>query len=97
MSDLGSAFALALHLVIGFDPELGEIVARSLVVSLSAVAIAAVIGFPLGGVVAVYRFPGRRAAIILLNALMGLPPVFVGLMLYVLLSRSDFCSARPRW
>ncbi|MFP6758577.1 MAG: ABC transporter permease [Alphaproteobacteria bacterium] len=88
MSDLGSAFALALHLVVGLDPELGEIVARSLVVSLSAVAIAAAIGFPLGGVVAVYRFPGRRAAIILLNALMGLPPVFVGLMLYVLLSRA---------
>jgi tungstate transport system permease protein len=88
MNELGSAFALALQLVIGFDPELAEIVGRSLSISLLAVVIASAIGLPLGGVVAVYRFPGRRAAIILLNALMGLPPVFIGLMLYVLLSRA---------
>ena len=88
MNEQGSAFALALQLVLGFDPELGEIVVRSLTISLSAVVAAALVGLPLGGVVAVYRFPGRRAAIVLLNALMGLPPVFVGLMLYVLLSRT---------
>ncbi len=88
MSDLSNAFGLALQLVVSLDPELGEIVGLSLGVSLTAVAIASTIGLPLGGIVAVYRFPGRRAAIVLLNALMGLPPVFVGLMLYVILSRS---------
>ncbi len=88
MSDIGAAFWLALRLIVGLDAELADIVGRSLYVSLSAVAIAAVIGLPLGAVVAVYRFPGRRAVVILLNALMGLPPVFVGLMAYLMLSRS---------
>ena len=88
MSDIGAAFWLALRLIVGLDAELADIVGRSLYVSLSAVAIAAVIGLPLGAVVAVYRFPGRRAVVILLNALMGLPPVFVGLMVYLMLSRS---------
>jgi tungstate transport system permease protein len=68
--------------------ELLEIVALSLRVSLSAVALAALAGLPLGAMVAVGRFPGRRAAIVLLNALMGLPPVVVGLLVYLLLSRA---------
>ena len=68
--------------------ELLEIVALSLRVSLSAVALAALAGLPLGALVAVGRFPGRRAAIVLLNALMGLPPVVVGLLVYLLLSRA---------
>jgi tungstate transport system permease protein len=68
--------------------ELLEIVALSLRVSLSAVALAALLGLPLGAVVAVGRFPGRRTAIVLLNALMGLPPVVVGLLVYLLLSRA---------
>ena len=70
------------------DPRLWEIVALSLEVSLSAVAAATVLGLPLGAAVAVGRFPGRRAAIVLLNALMGLPPVVVGLLVYLLLSRA---------
>jgi len=70
------------------DPRLWQIVALSLAVSLSAVAIATLIGMPLGAAIAVGRFPGRRAVIVLLNALMGLPPVVVGLAIYLLLSRA---------
>src|SRR5215510_1634202 len=67
---------------------LGEIVLLSLGVSLSAVALATLLGLPLGAAIAVGRFPGRRAIIVLLNALMGLPPVVVGLVVYLLLSRA---------
>ena len=88
MSDITAAFWLALQLIVSLDAELVDIVGRSLYVSLSAVAIAAIIGLPFGAVIAVYRFPGRRAVVVLLNALMGLPPVFVGLMVYLVLSRS---------
>lgn len=70
------------------DLRLWEIVALSLQVSLSAVALATVLGLPLGAAVAVGRFPGRHALIVLLNALMGLPPVVVGLLVYLLLSRA---------
>ena len=88
MSDAPSALGLALRLIVSPDAELADIVARSPAISLTATAFASLIGLPLGAVVAVYRFPGRRAAVVLLNALMALPPVFVGLMLYVLLSRA---------
>jgi len=71
-----------------FDLRLWEIVALSLQVSLSAVALATALGLPLGAAVAVGRFPGRHALIVLLNALMGLPPVVVGLLVYLLLSRA---------
>jgi tungstate transport system permease protein len=80
--------ASAIHLVLSADPTLVEIVRLSLIVSLSAVLIAALIGIPLGGVLALTRFPGREAIIVLLNALMGLPPVVVGLAVFLLLSRS---------
>ena len=70
------------------DPRLWQIVALSLGVSLSAVAIATVMGMPLGAAIAVGRFPGRQALIVVLNALMGLPPVVVGLFIYLLLSRA---------
>jgi tungstate transport system permease protein len=80
--------ASALHLVLTADPALVAIVRLSLIVSLSAVAIAAVIGVPLGALIALTRFRGRDGAIVLLNALMGLPPVVVGLVVYLLLSRS---------
>jgi len=70
------------------DPRLWQIVALSLGVSLSAVTIATLIGMPLGAAIAVGRFPGRQALIVVLNALMGLPPVVVGLMVYLLLSRA---------
>mgnify|MGYP006174264509 CR=1 FL=1 len=69
-------------------PALWEIVALSLGVSLSAVAVASLAGLPLGAAIAVGRFPGRTAVIVLLNALMGLPPVVVGLAVYLLLSRA---------
>ena len=69
-------------------PQLTEIVALSLQVTLTAVAIATMIGLVIGGALAVYRFPGRGAAILLMNALMGLPPVIAGLIVYLLLSNS---------
>ena len=83
-----SSLNQALSLAISLDPNLVEIVLLSLRVSLTAVLIAAVIGMPLGAAVALFRFPGRGAAIVGLNALMGLPPVVVGLIVYLSLSRS---------
>jgi tungstate transport system permease protein len=80
--------ASAFQLVIGADPVLLAIVGISLKVSLAAVFLAALFGLPLGAAVALLRFPGREAAIVTLNALMGLPPVVVGLAVYLLLSRS---------
>jgi tungstate transport system permease protein len=88
MSDLTAAFAAAFGLLAGFDADLFEIVGRSLQVSLTAVLLAALVGLPLGAALALYRFPGRGAATVLLNALMGLPPVVVGLIVYLMLSRS---------
>ncbi|HET7765422.1 MAG TPA: ABC transporter permease [Burkholderiales bacterium] len=82
------ALGTALRLLVDLDPKLMEIVALSLAVSLTAVAIAALFGFPLGAAIAVGRFPGRQTLIVLLNALMGLPPVVVGLVIYLLLSRA---------
>lgn len=67
---------------------LGPIIALSLFVSLSATVLATVLGAPLGAALAVYSFPGRRILVIAVNALLGLPPVVVGLALYLLLSRS---------
>jgi len=78
----------ALDLILTADTALLAIVRLSLIVSLSAVGIAAAIGIPFGAFVALNRFPGREALIVLLNALMGLPPVVAGLALYLLLSRS---------
>src|SRR5262249_43631242 len=78
----------ALQLVLAGDPALLAIVRLSLSVSLSAVLVAALIGLPFGAWVALTRFPGREAVIVILNALMGLPPVVVGLMVYLMLSRS---------
>ena len=88
MSDISNAFVAAARLIIGRDSDLLEIVLLSLQVSLTAVAIASIIGLPLGAAVALFRFPGRRAIAVLLNALMGLPPVVVGLIVYLMLSRS---------
>lgn len=88
MSEVFSAVTTAAELVVRLDPDLVEIVALSLKVSLSAVLIAAMVGLPLGAGVALVKFPGRRGAIILLNAAMGLPPVVVGLVVYLLLSRA---------
>jgi tungstate transport system permease protein len=78
----------AFHLVLTGDPALVAIVRLSLLVSLSAVLFAAAIGLPFGALMALTRFPGREAAIVVLNAMMGLPPVVVGLAVFLLLSRS---------
>jgi len=84
MSDDVSAF----HLVLTGDPTLVAIVKLSLIVSMSATLFSALIGVPLGAALGFVRFPGREAAIIVLNAMMGLPPVVVGLAIFLLLSRS---------
>jgi tungstate transport system permease protein len=84
MSDQLSAW----QLILNGDAALYAIVRLSLAVSLSAVALAAVIGMPLGALLALTRFPGRSVLVVLLNAMMGLPPVVVGLAVYLLLSRS---------
>jgi len=88
MSELLEAFRTAVRLIVSLDPELAEIVGLSLRVSLSALAIATVLALPIGAVVGILRFPGRRLTIILLNSLLGLPPVVVGLLVYLFLSRS---------
>ena len=80
--------ASALELVFSGDPALFAIVRLSLVVSLGATLLAALLGAPLGALIALSRFPGRQAAVVMLNALMGLPPVVVGLAIYLLLSRA---------
>jgi tungstate transport system permease protein len=88
MDDFTAAFATAMALIVGLDRDLMAIVSLSLMVSVAAVSLATVSGLPLGAAVAVLRFPGRGLAGALLNAMMGLPPVVVGLALYVLLSRA---------
>ena len=80
--------ASALQLVLTGDPALLAIVRLSLLVSISAVACAAVIAVPAGALIALTRFPGREGTIVVLNALMGLPPVVVGLCVFLALSRS---------
>jgi len=88
VSDLAQATAVAVALILGLDGDLLRIVRLSLQVSLAAVAVAGTVGLPLGAALAVYGFRGRRPVIVILNALMGLPPVVVGLVVYLLLSRS---------
>ncbi len=88
MGDLWSGLAQAFWLVVSLDSDLIEITLRSLQVTLTALVIASVIALPLAAVLAVRRFRWRRMVIAILNALMGLPPVVVGLIVYVLLSRS---------
>jgi tungstate transport system permease protein len=88
MNDFAQALDTAASLIIHFDAELREIVSLSLGVSLTAGVCAFVIGAPLGTALAMYRFPGKGALIVIANALLGLPPVVVGLAVYLLLSRS---------
>lgn len=84
----GGAFATAFNLIVSLDPTLGGIVALSLRVTLSAVLVSCLFGLPLGAALAMSRFPGRGVVVVFFNALMGLPPVVAGLMVYLLLSRS---------
>ena len=88
MQNLAEELRHAMVLILSGDRDLWEIVLLSLRVSVFAVLIAALLGMPLGAALAVGRFPGRRGVIILVNALMGLPPVVVGLLVYLCLSRS---------
>ena len=88
MSTILNAFAEAGALLASFDAGFFAIVGLSLQVSLSAVLIACLIGFPLGAAVALFRFPGRGAVALMLNTFMGLPPVVVGLIVFLILSRS---------
>ena len=88
MNTVSESFALAAGLVTHFDPHLVDIVLLSLRVSLTATFFAACLGLPLGAAIAVGRFPGRDVLIVLLNAMMGLPPVVVGLVVYLMLSRA---------
>ena len=88
MHTFAESLRSAVSLIASGDPTLGAIVLLSLQVSLTAVLCATLLGLPLGAAIAVGRFPGRRAFIVLLNALMGLPPVVVGLVVYLLLSRA---------
>lgn len=88
MGDIGQAIALASGMIVSGDPVLIQIILLSLRVSLVAVGLACLIGMPLGALLAIARFPGRGALIVLVNALMGLPPVVVGLLVYLLLSSS---------
>ncbi|MEE8515217.1 MAG: ABC transporter permease, partial [Alphaproteobacteria bacterium] len=88
MTEIINSLGLAGGLIIGLDSDLLEIIGLSLRVSLVALGVAAAIGLPLGAAIALYRFPARTGLIVLINALMGLPPVVVGLIVYLMLSRS---------
>ena len=88
MQNFAVEFNSALALILEGDSELWAIVLLSLHVSVFAVLISAIIGMPVGAALAVARFPGRRMMIVLMNALMGFPPVVVGLLVYLMLSRS---------
>ena len=88
MQDMLSAFGLAGELLLSADQDLMEIIGLSLKVSLTALLVSCVIGLPVGALVAISRFRGRSAVIIVMNALMGLPPVVVGLIVYLHLSRA---------
>jgi tungstate transport system permease protein len=86
--DVSAAFSAAIALIIGLDPGFLAIVRLSLGVTLSAVLIASVVGLPLGALLALSRFTGRGGVIVFVNAMMGLPPVVAGLVIFLLLSRS---------
>ena len=88
MDTFSDSLSVATGLVTQFDARLATIVELSLRVSLTATVIAACIGLPLGAAIAIGKFPGRRALTVLVNAFMGLPPVVVGLVVYLLLSRA---------
>jgi len=88
MQEIASSFEIAFTLIVGLDPELMEIVALSLRVSLTAVAIALCIGMPLGAALAIGQFRGRFALTVVVNSFMAMPPVVVGLVVYLLLSRA---------
>ena len=100
MQDFAEAFRLAFGLVAAMDAELVEIIILSLRVSVTAVCVAAMLGLPLGALLATVRFPGHGLAVTVVNALMGMPPVVVGLLVYMALSNAGplgWVSASARW
>ena len=86
--DILTPFTIAIGLLASGDPELMSIIGLSLTVSLTAVLTSLVIGLPLGALLASYRFPGRTALIVISNTFLGMPPVVIGLLIYLLISRS---------
>ena len=88
MQDFTAAIGEALRLIAAFDANLAEIVGLSLRVSITATCLAALVGLPVGALIAIAAFRGRAFVILLVNALMGLPPVVVGLIVYVMLSNA---------
>ena len=85
---LGEAFSQAVSLILSGDPDLFEILGLSVQVSLSALFFSVALGLPIGATLAMTQFRGKKACVTLLNSLMGLPPVVVGLLVYLMLSRS---------
>jgi tungstate transport system permease protein len=88
MDSIGEGFGKAFHLILTLDRELLDIIFLSLKVSFIGLVVSCIIGLPVGTFVALKKFPGRGFVISMLNTLMGLPPVVVGLFLYLILSRS---------
>jgi len=88
LNTIGEAFTLALELIVSGDKNLYSIVLLSLRVSISATLVACLIGLPIGALVAISKFRGRQIVLVVMNALMGLPPVVIGLLVYMQLSRS---------
>ena len=88
MNSIAEAAAQAFGLILAADPNLVGIVVLSLEICLASVTMACVLGLPLGAAIAVNEFPGKRLVVVVLNALMGLPPVVVGLFVYLMLSRA---------
>lgn len=88
MQDIQAAFLAAFNLIVSLDVDLFEIVGLSLTVTLSAVGISCLLGFPLGALLAISRFPGRGMIVVFISSLMGLPPVVVGLTVYLFLSNA---------
>lgn len=88
MQNIGAAFSEALAMILSADPDFLEIVFLSLRMTFTAVILACIIGMPIGAMLAVFRFPGRGLLTILVNAMMGMPPVVLGLIVYLMLSRS---------
>ena len=88
MTEFQTALMTAFSMIVELDSDLVEIVGLSLRVSITAVVFAAAIGLPVGAAIALFRFPGRTVLIVFMNALMGLPPVVVGLVVYLMLSRA---------
>jgi tungstate transport system permease protein len=88
MADIFDALRVAASLLLNLDETLGGIIVLSLAVSLSAVTVGGIVGMPAGAALAVFRFPGRTVVVVIANALLGFPPVVVGLLVYILLSRA---------